>query len=51
MPDCNSGIRISSWADMGQVRGGGGGIPRIWVRDESKFFSNVSQRKVDSINI
>ena len=28
MPDCNSGIRVKF------VRGGG--IPRIWVRDESK---------------
>ena len=32
MPDCNSGIRVNF------VGGGGGGIPRILVRDESKVF-------------
>ncbi len=41
MPDCNYGS--SSW--------GSGRIPRIWVRDESKVFSNVSQWNVDSINM
>ena len=51
MPDCNSGIRIKFVGRYGSCSWGGGGIPRIWVRDESKFFSNVSQRKVDSINI
>ena len=35
MPDCTSGMRVKFV--------GGGGIPRIWVRDESKVFSNVSQ--------
>ena len=50
MPDCNSGIRIKFVGGYGSSSWGGG-IPRIWVRDESKFFSNVSQHKVDSINI
>ena len=31
MSDCNSGIRVN-------FVGGGGGIPRILVRDESKVF-------------
>ena len=35
MSDCNSGIRV--------FVGGGDAIPRIWVRDESEVFSNVSQ--------